>query len=103
MAPRWLLGIEGDISWISLARTRTVPTIGPGSFATMSATNHWLASVRGRVGFIGWSKTLYYILREERHILREERHGPAPKYNGHMTRIIGADAPPLNRGVRRML
>jgi len=34
---------------------------------------------------------------------REERHGPAPKYNGHMTRIIGADAPPLNRGVRRML
>ena len=26
-----------------------------------SATNHWLASVRGRVGFIGWSKTLYYV------------------------------------------
>src|SRR5262245_60176055 len=61
LAPRWLLGIEGDISWISLARTRTVPTIGPESFATMSATNHWLASVRGRVGFIGWSKTLYYV------------------------------------------
>ncbi len=61
LAPRWLLGIEGDISWISLARTRTVPTIGPGSFAAMSATNHSLASVRGRVGFIGWSKTLYYV------------------------------------------
>jgi hypothetical protein len=30
-----------------------VPTIGLGSFATMSATDHWLASVRGRVGFIG--------------------------------------------------
>jgi hypothetical protein len=90
LAPRWLLGIEGDISWISLAWTRTVPTIGPGSFATMSATNHWLASVRGRVGFIGWSKTFTTS--------QEERHGPAPKCNGHMTRIIGADAAPLNRG-----
>src|SRR5271163_1041458 len=54
LAARWLIGIEGDISWTSLAQTRTVPTIGPGSFATMSATSHWLASARGRVGFIGW-------------------------------------------------
>src|ERR1700738_2570718 len=60
LAPRWLLGIESDISWTSLAHTRMVPTIGLGSFATMSATDHWLASVRGRVGFIGWSKTLCY-------------------------------------------
>jgi outer membrane immunogenic protein len=82
LAPRWLLGVEADISWISLAQTRTVPTIGPGSFATMSATDHWLASVRGRVGFIGWSKTLFYATG-----------GPAwanTEYNGHMTRIIRA-------------
>jgi outer membrane immunogenic protein len=82
LAPRWLLGLEGDISWISLAQTRTVPTIGPGSFATMSATDHWLASVRGRAGFIGWSKTLFYVTG-----------GPAwanTEYVGHMTRIIGA-------------
>ena len=25
------------------------------------------------------------------------------EYNGHMTRIIGADAPPLNQSVRRIL
>jgi len=84
LAPRWLLGIEGDISWISLARTRTVPTIGPGSFAAMSATNHSLASVRGRVGFIGWSKTLCYVTGGAAWASTE--------YNGHMTRIIGADA-----------
>jgi outer membrane immunogenic protein len=82
LAPRWLLGIEADMSWVSLAQTRTVPTIGPGSFATMSATNHWLASVRGRVGFIGWSKTLFYAT------------GGAAwaniEFNGHMTRFIGA-------------
>jgi Outer membrane protein beta-barrel domain len=30
LVPGWLLGVEGDISWISLAQTRTVPTIGPG-------------------------------------------------------------------------
>lgn len=82
LAPRWLLGLEGDISWISLAQTRTVPTIGPGSFATMSATDHWLASVRGRAGFIGSSKTLFYVTG-----------GPAwasTEYVGHMTCIIGA-------------
>jgi len=82
LAPRWLVGIEGDISWMSLAQTRTVPTIGPGSFATMSATNHWLASVRGRVGFIGWSKTLCYVTGGAAWANTE--------YNGHMTRIIGA-------------
>jgi outer membrane immunogenic protein len=82
LAPRWLLGIEGDIAWISLAQTRTVPTIGPGSFATMSASNHWLASVRGRLGFIAWSNALFYVTGGAAWANAE--------YRGHMTRIIGA-------------
>jgi outer membrane immunogenic protein len=82
LASRWLVGIEGDISWTSLDQTRTVPTIGTGSFATMSATSPSLGSVRGRAGFIGWSKTLFYFTG-----------GVAwanGDYSGHMTRIIGA-------------
>src|SRR5258708_3183689 len=41
LAPSWLFGIEGDISWTSLGQTRAVPTIGPRSFAPMSPTNQW--------------------------------------------------------------
>lgn len=82
LASRWLVGIEGDISGTSLDQTRTVPTIGTGSFATMSATSPSLESVRGRVGFIGWRKTLFYFT------------GGAAwangDYGGHITRIIGA-------------
>ncbi len=75
LTPAWLLGIEADISWTSLDQTRTVPTIGLGSFATMSATNHWLASVRGPA----WGS-----LAGARHYAtsREERHGPAPNTMG---------------------
>ena len=42
-----------------------------------------------RVEFIGWSKTLCYVTGGAAWASTE--------YNGHMTRIIGADAPPLNR------
>lgn len=48
----------------------------------MSTTNRSLASVRGRAGLIGWSKTLFYFT------------GGAAwadvDYSGHMTRVIGA-------------
>jgi hypothetical protein len=49
----------------------------PGSFATMSATNHWLSSGRDRVGFIGWSKTACYVTGGAAWASTE--------YNGHMT------------------
>lgn len=82
LASRWLVGVETDISWTSLAQTRTVPTIGPGSFATMSTSTPRLGSVRGRAGFIGWSKCLFYFT------------GGAAEadtsFSGHMTCIIGA-------------
>lgn len=61
LTPAWLIGVEGDMSWTSLSQTRSVPTVGPGSFATMSATEDWLTSVRGRVGFIHASNTLFYV------------------------------------------
>ncbi len=82
--PAVILGAEGDISWTSLNETRTVPTIGPGSFATMSASNVLLASVRGRLGFTAWSNTLFYLTGGVAWATAE--------YNGHMTRIIGAAA-----------
>jgi outer membrane immunogenic protein len=83
LTPAWLLGIEADISWTSLDQTRTVPTIGPGSFATMSATDRWLASVRGRVGFIARSNALLLYFTGGAAWVDTE-------YNGHMTRIIDA-------------
>jgi hypothetical protein len=94
LAPRWLLGIEGDISWISLARTRTVPTIGPGKLR-YDERYQSLAGQRARPRGVHWLEQ-DIILRHT--TSQEEQHGPAPKYNGHMTRIIGADAAPLNRG-----
>jgi outer membrane immunogenic protein len=66
-APAWVLGIEGDISWASLADHRTS---GPilvsgggvliGSSVAMSANTEWLSSVRGKLGWIGWN-TLWYV------------------------------------------
>jgi outer membrane immunogenic protein len=77
-----VLGVEGDISRTSLSQTRTTPTIGPGSFARMSAADDWLASARGRVGFVGWNNTLFYVSGGVASASIEN--------NGHMTRFIGA-------------
>ena len=77
-----VLGVEGHVSGTSLSQTRTVPTIGAGSFARMSAADDWLGSLRGRVGFGGWNNTLIYVA------------GGLASANiediGHMTRFIGA-------------
>jgi outer membrane immunogenic protein len=56
-----IFGVEGDASRASLSETRTVPTIGAGSFAQMSAGSDWLGSARGRVGFAGWNNMLFYL------------------------------------------
>jgi outer membrane immunogenic protein len=75
-----ILGVEGDVSRTSLNQTRTVPTIGVGSFARMSAADDWLASLRGRAGFVAWNNTLIYVA------------GGLASANiediGHMTRFI---------------
>jgi len=78
----FIFGVEGDVSRASLSETRTVPTIGAGSFARMSAGSDWLGSARGRIGFAGWNNMLLYLTG-----------GPASaniEDKGHMTRFIGA-------------
>lgn len=81
-APTWLIGIEADIAWTSLRQTRAVPTIGLGSFATMHAADHWLASTRGRAGLIASRSTLLYVTGGVAWADTER--------SGHMTRFIGA-------------
>jgi outer membrane immunogenic protein len=77
-----VLGVEGDISRTSFGQTRTVPTIGAGSFARMSAADYWLGSLRGRVGFAGWNNILFYFTGGVASANIED--------DGHMTRFIGA-------------
>jgi outer membrane immunogenic protein len=61
-APAWVLGVEGDISWTSLADHRAnapfFTLAGPpvaASSVAMSANTEWLSSVRGKLGVIGWN------------------------------------------------
>ena len=67
-APAWLLGVEGDFSWASLADHRTLApltfnggTARAGSSASMSANTQWLSSARARIGYVGWNNTLLYF------------------------------------------
>jgi outer membrane immunogenic protein len=65
-APMWVVGVEGDISWASLADHRStnlftsalVPI--PTASVQMSANTQWLASARAKFGFVGWN-TLWYV------------------------------------------
>lgn len=64
--PAWLIGVEGDFSWASLGDTRTmrastVLSAGPTVAISMSDTKQWLASARGRIGYVGWGNGLYYL------------------------------------------
>jgi outer membrane immunogenic protein len=60
------MGIEGDFNWASLdanvQTTNVVPSVPfpPGSLnVQMSQNLDWLASVRGRVGYV-WGQSLWY-------------------------------------------
>lgn len=67
-APTWVAGIEGDWSWTkargSFSQVWSAdppPGSGPvGSFTSMSSTLDWLASVRGRLGFIVMPNLMAY-------------------------------------------
>jgi outer membrane immunogenic protein len=64
-APAWVAGVEGDISWTSLADHRFVQPVfgsGPATSLQMSANTDWLASVRAKLGYSGWlNNTLLYV------------------------------------------
>ena len=66
--PRWVLGAEADASWtdakangaVSPLQTNGGLTFLQPSSLTMSENVRWLASVRGRLGFVAWTNTLLY-------------------------------------------
>jgi outer membrane immunogenic protein len=56
--PRWLVGIEGDFDGATFSSDQsTAPLTLPGSSASMSQNVDWLASIRGRVGYL-WTPTI---------------------------------------------
>lgn len=66
VAPRWLLGIEGDVGFgdrtTSLAGYNFSPAFGSSTFAadSLSVRALWDASLRGRVGYLVTPATLLY-------------------------------------------
>jgi outer membrane immunogenic protein len=64
--PHWLVGIEGDITALrrsasdteNMFETFTTPPAVTGTM-TLGATNRWLASARGRVGWVGGPFMIY--------------------------------------------
>jgi outer membrane immunogenic protein len=59
----WVFGVEGDIDAQNFSRTRVIGTaIGPfipGDFFT--AESKWQASLRGRIGYAAWDRSLLYV------------------------------------------
>ena len=64
---RWVLGVEGDISWTDIDnRVTSAPLFSnaglpflASSFSISEKVN-WLASLRARLGFVAWPNTLIY-------------------------------------------
>jgi outer membrane immunogenic protein len=94
-APAWVVGVEGDISWASLADHRTIgpvllaPAPGtpiPGSSFAMSANTEWLASARAKFGYVAWSNTLLYVTGGAAWAnIEYNTHGFAPGFGGVQT------------------
>ena len=65
-APAWVLGVEGDFTWPNIREDSFLtPAIQPPgaanhTFLSASTRNNWLASVRARLGVVGWN-TLWYV------------------------------------------
>jgi len=67
LTPQFLIGIEGDWNWAHLDDTTTVPSIltsglpdFPGSGISWSHDVKWLASIRGRLGWVFVPNALLY-------------------------------------------
>jgi outer membrane immunogenic protein len=92
-APTWVVGIEGDYAWSNLSVTRAheplslrsnttgVVTVTPNTILTMKTDTRALASVRARLGFVGWANTLFYatggVAFEDEHFRGSENNrGP---------------------------
>jgi outer membrane immunogenic protein len=56
---KWVFGVEGDMSWIDKnGSANEIPPFTPTS--VIGTKEHWLATVRGRVGFTPWGRVLLY-------------------------------------------
>ena len=53
----FVLGIEGDWSWMNLDKTQLIPTNAPEQYRTKW---DWTASIRGRIGFAA-ANSLWYV------------------------------------------
>jgi outer membrane immunogenic protein len=65
-APTWVLGVEGDVSWTTLRDRRVInglfgknATFCTACAVQMGANTDWLASARGKLGYVAWN-TLFY-------------------------------------------
>jgi outer membrane immunogenic protein len=61
ISPRWVVGVEADISWTDMQKTVAAP--GPNDFRrimTASEKLDWFGTVRARVGFIPVDRLLVY-------------------------------------------
>jgi outer membrane immunogenic protein len=60
---QWVFGIEGDIDAQDFSRTRVVGTaIGPFLVGdAFTVESNWQASLRGRIGYAAWERTLLYV------------------------------------------
>jgi outer membrane immunogenic protein len=58
VSPVWLIGVEGDYNWASLG-TNVSGIVASGDHVQMNQSVDWLASARGRVGYV-WGQALLY-------------------------------------------
>ncbi len=67
VAPKWVVGAEGDWSWTSLDGAATAPDVSPAGVVVAprghrwSRDVRWLASLRGRVGYNISPMALWYF------------------------------------------
>src|SRR5882672_11121274 len=58
----WVFGIEGDVNFMNLKRSRSfsfTPRGGEETVGALAARLQWLTTVRGRLGF-AWDRSLLY-------------------------------------------
>jgi outer membrane immunogenic protein len=67
-APTWVVGIEGDWSWTNANKSFTStwtefagPATFPGDTTTMTMNLKWLATLRGRIGYLVVPQALVYF------------------------------------------
>jgi len=67
-APTWVAGIEADWSWTDAKSSFSQPwvrsdtgAVRPNTLATMSLSEDWIATVRGRIGYLVTPATLVYF------------------------------------------